>query len=101
MGILYIKPNGSIDSDTPGIEDVPKMTLSFTPSDIALEAVKDVTAGADISTTNEPILSALYNIPDSVTAGKCRLIIRTAYGSGTRINKTVRTDVYAETVSIA
>ena len=62
MGVLYIKPNGSIDSETPDIEDIPKMTLSFTPSDIAIEAVKDVTAGADISTTNEPLLSALYNI---------------------------------------
>ena len=172
MGILYIKPNGSIVSETPGIEDVPKMTLSFTPSDIALEAVKDVVVGADISTTNEPLISSLYNIhtkiggtelsigysaritgkrlkiagdetetglylvsctvdgtydmdssswipigmenvvdntntnilfniPSSISAGKYRLIIRTAYGSGTRINKTVRTGVYAETISIA
>ena len=172
MGILYIKPDGSIDSEMPGIEDVPKMTLSFTPSDIALESVKNVTAGADISTTNEPILASLYNIhtqksgtelsigysarivgkrlkiagdeaetglylasctedgtynmdsstwtalgmenivdntntnilfniPTSITAGKYRLIIRTAYGSGKRINKTVRTGVYGETVSVA
>ena len=148
------------------------MTLSFTPSDIALEAVKDVTAGADISTTNEPLISSLYNIhtktsgtrlskgysaritgrrmkiagdeaetglylasctedgiydanfstwislgmenivdntntkilfnvPDSIAAGNYRLIIKTAYGSGTRINKTVRTGVYGETVLIA
>ena len=162
MGILYIKPDGSIDSQAPDINDVPKMTLSFSPSDIALEAVKDVTAGADISTTNEPLLASLYNIhtrtdgtelskghsaritgkrlkiagseaetglylascsedgaydadfstwtslgmenivdntntnilfniPDTVKEGNYRLIIRTAYGSGTRINKTVRT----------
>ena len=172
MGILYIKPDGSIESEEPGIDDVPKMTLSFTPSDIALEAVKDVTAGADISTTNEPLISSLYNIhtktsgtrlskgysaritgrrmkiagdeaetglylascsedgtydmdsstwtclgmenivdntntkilfniPDTVTSGKYRLLIKTAYGSGTRINKTVRTGVYGETVLIA
>lgn len=172
MGILYIKPDGSIDSQTPDINDVPKMTLSFSPSDIALEAVENVTAGADVSTTNEPLLAGLYNIhtkksgarlskgysaritgkrmkiagdeaetglylasctedgiydadfstwislgmenivdntntkilfnvPDSITAGNYRLIIRTAYGSGTRINKTVRTGVYDETVSIA
>ncbi len=172
MGVLYIKPDGSIDSETPGIEDVPKMTLSFTPSDIALESVKDVTAGADISTTTEPIIASLFNIhtkksgtelsigysaritgkrlkiagdeaetglyfasctedgtynmdsstwtplgmeniidntnttilfnlPASITAGKYRVIIKTAYGSGTRINKTVRTGVYSKTVSIA
>ena len=172
MGILYIKPNGSIDSAVPGIEDVPEMTLSFTPSDIALEAVKNVTAGADISMTNEPVLESLFNIhtkhegselsighsaritgkrlkiagnemetglylascsengiydndfstwtalgaenivdntntnilfniPNDITAGNYRLILKTAYGSGSRINKTVRTGVYSEIVSIA
>lgn len=172
MGILYIKPASSIDSVTPSIEDVPKMTLSFTPSDIALEAVKGVTVGADITTTNEPLLASLFNIhtkkagaelsighsaritgkrlkiageetetglylascsndgtydansstwmalgmenivdntntkilfniPSTVASGSYRLILRTAYGSGTRINKTVRTGVYSETVMLA
>ncbi|MBP3742541.1 MAG: DUF4469 domain-containing protein [Treponema sp.] len=172
MGILYIKPSSSIDSLNPGIADVPDMTLSFTPSELAVEAVKGVTAGADITTTNEPVLSSLYNIhtkeegselsighsaritgkrlkiageetetglylascsedgtydmdsstwtalgmenivdntntkilfniPTSVTAGSYRLILKTAYGSGTRINKTVRTGVYGEKVMLA
>lgn len=172
MGILYIKPESSIDSTNPGIQDVPKMTLSFTPSDIALKAVEKVTAGADITQTNEPLLETLFNIhtnesttalskghsaritgkrlkiagdametglylascsedgiydldsstwtslgmenivdntntkilfnvPSEISPGKYRLILKTAYGSGTRINKTVRTGVYSETVSIA
>ena len=172
MGILYIKPNGSIDSTLPGIEDVPEMTLSFTPSDMALESVKNVTAGADVSMTNEPALESLFNIhtkhegpelsigytariigrrlkiagnemetgiylapcaddgiydndsstwtalghenivdntntnilfniPNDIIAGKYRLILKTAYGSGSRINKSVRTGVYSEVVSIA
>lgn len=45
MGTLYIKPSSSMDSLNPSINDVPDMTLSFTPSDIALEAVKGVTVG--------------------------------------------------------
>lgn len=172
MGILYIKPASSIDSAMPGIEDIPKMTLSFTPSDLALQAVKDVTAGADVSTTNEPVFAELFNIhtkksgtelsvgqsaritgkrlkiagdeaetglffapckedgtystdfsewtvlgmenivdntntailfniPEDFEAGSYRLIVKTAYGSGTRINKTVRTGVYAETVTVS
>lgn len=172
MGTLYIKPNGSIDAEMPEVSDVPGMTLSFTPSTLALDAVKDVTAGADVSTSNEPLISSLYNIhtkksglelsigysaritgkhlkiagdeektglylasctedgtydtdssswislgmenivdntnskilfniPSSVTKGIYRLIIKTAYGSGTRINKTVRTGVYSKTISIA
>lgn len=172
MGTLYIKPNSSIDSEAPTVEDVPEMTLSFTPSDLALEAVKGVTAGADISTSHEPFLGSLYNIhtrqtstelsigysariigrrlkiagdeaetgiylascaedgsydtdsstwtplgmeniidntntkilfniPASVAAGNYRLILKTAYGSGKRINKTVRTGVYSEKIMLA
>lgn len=172
MGILYIKPSSSIDSLNPSVNDVPDMTLSFTPSDIALEAVKGVTAGADVSTTNEPVLSSLYNIhtkqtgtelsigysaritgkrlkiagdeaetglylapctndgmydsdssawtalgmenivdntntkilfniPQDIASGSYRLILKTAYGSGKRINKTVRTGVYGEKVTFA
>lgn len=167
-GVLYIKPNGSIDSDDPTVDDVPAMTLSFTPSDIALAAVKDVSAGADVSSSVEPVLSSLFdfhtkksgnelsigytaritgkrmkiagdesktglflascdergvydadpsawislgtdslvdntntkilfNVPESITAGTYRLIIKTAYGSG-RINKNIRTGVYSEKV---
>ncbi len=172
MGVLYIKPSSSMDSLNPSINDVPDMTLSFTPSDLALEAVKGVTVGADITATNEPDLESLYNIhtkkegcelsighsaritgkrlkiageetetglylvscsedgsydtdpatwlsvgmenivdntntkilfniPSTVTSGSYRLILKTAYGSGTRINKTVRTGVYTEKVMLA
>ena len=172
MGILYIKPSSSMDSVTPRIQDVPAMTLSFSPSEIALEAVKGVTAGADVSKTNEPVLSSLYNIhtkqegaelsigyaaritgerlkiagdeaetglyfapctndglydfdssswtalemenivdntntkilfniPQDIASGSYRLILKTAYGSGKRINKTVRTGVYGEKVTLA
>ncbi|MBR0098990.1 MAG: DUF4469 domain-containing protein [Treponema sp.] len=172
MGILYIKPSSSMDSLSPSIHDVPDMTLSFTPSDIALEVVKDVTVGADITTINEPQLESLYNIhtktkgeelsightaritgkrlkiageenetglflascsdngtydmdsstwqavgmenivdntntkilfniPQSIPAGNYRLILKTAYGSGKRINKTVRIGIYSEKVMLA
>lgn len=161
-----------MDSLNPSINDVPDMTLSFTPSDLALEAVKGVTVGADITATNEPDLESIYNIhtkkegcelsigysaritgkrlkiageetetglflascsedgtydmdpatwqslgmenivdntntkilfniPPTVASGSYRLILKTAYGSGTRINKTVRTGVYAEKVMLA
>ncbi len=172
MGTLYIKPASSIDSANPSIEDVSQMTLSFTPSDIALEAVKNVAVGADVSSTTEPVLTSLYNIktkqqgsalsighsariigkrlkiagdesktrlyfascsddgtynadsstwislgtenivdntntkilfniPSTVESGTYRLILKTAYGSGTRINKTVRIGVYGEKVVLA
>lgn len=51
-----------------------------------------------VDNTNTKIL---FNIPSTVTSGSYRLILRTAYGSGTRINKTVRTGVYAEKITVA
>ncbi len=51
-----------------------------------------------VDNTNTNIL---FNITNDITAGNYRLILKTAYGSGSRINKTVRTGVYSEIVSIA
>ena len=51
-----------------------------------------------VDNTNTNIL---FNIPNDIIAGKYRLILKTAYGSGSRINKSVRTGVYSEIVSIA
>lgn len=53
IGILYIKPKGSIESASPNINEVPEMSLDFTPSELALESVKDVAVAADITETNE------------------------------------------------
>ncbi len=172
MGIMYLKPVKSIDSEAPKIEDVPKMTLAFTPIDLAIGSVDAVTACWDVSKTNNPLISAIYdfhtkksgtelsigysaritgeklkiagdeaetgiflascsedgtydmdpttwtplgmenvvdntstkilfNIPSTITSGKYRLILKTAYGSGKRINKTVRTGIYSETIMLA
>ena len=60
------------------------MTLSFTPSDLALEAVKDVTAGADISTTTDPVLAGLYNI-HTKTSGAMLSLGQSARISGKRL----------------
>lgn len=170
MGILYIKPNGSIEAANPDIKDIPKMTLSFSPSELALEAVKGVSVAADVTESNVPQISELYdmhlrksgnalsagrsvrikgkrlkvaglesetgvflascddagkysddesswihvpppelidnsasalvfNIPEQAS-GSYRLLVRTAYGSGSRVNKTVRTGVFSDIVTV-
>lgn len=171
MGTLYIKPVGGMDTANPCISDVPAMGLAFTPSELALEAVKGVKVAADITESNDPAISELYNIstrtsgtalakgqtvrlkgkrlkiageeaetgiffaacdengnsagdlsawthipvseiidnttsillfnvPETMASGNYRLIVRTAYGSGTRINKTVRNSTFPEIVSV-
>lgn len=171
MGVLYIKPDGSIDTSNPSIKDVPSMKLAFTPSELAQNAVKDVSVAADITEDKNPFITEIYdmftrsggntvtsghtirlkgkklkvagseaetgvffapcaedesfsenisdwiqipqndlientasvlmfNLPQSVVAGKYKIIIRTAYGSGTRINKTVRTLIYENSITV-
>lgn len=172
MGILYIKPDGSMDTLTPDIHDVPEMRLAFTPSEMALEAVKGVTVAADVTGSNEPVINEvfdmnslttgttvtkgysvrlkgkrlkiageenetgiffapcdaggkyeddvstwnhiafsqiidntasvlLFNTPADMESGSYRLIVKTAYGSGSRVNKTVRSGLYPAVIEIA
>ena len=62
MGILYIKPKGSIESASPNINEVPEMCLDFTPSELALESEKDVAVAADITEINEPVINEVYDM---------------------------------------
>lgn len=38
------------------------MNLDFTPSELALESVKDVAVAAVITKTNEPVINEVYDI---------------------------------------
>jgi hypothetical protein len=42
----------------------------------------------------------VMNVPQSLQPGTYRLIVQTAYGSGARINKTVRKGVFEEIVTV-
>lgn len=170
MGILYLKPKKGMESTSPGIEDVPKMKLAFTPSELALKAVENVTVGADVTKENVPTFKELYdihtkssglsvtagftvringkglkvagdgcgvylapcdengsyrtdasdwtltcgeedlidntssrlefNLPSTVTEGSYRLAVKTAYGSGARVNKSSRTGIMDGVVTV-
>lgn len=171
MGILYLKPKKGMEVTAPGIEDIPKMKLAFTPSDLALKAVENVTVGADVTKENVPTFSELYdihsmsagnvltagftvrvsgkglkvagddcgvylapctengtyqtdssdwllicgtedfidntasrlefNLPSDVAKGSYRLIVKTAYSSGSRLNKTSRAGIMDGIVTVA
>ncbi|MCM1321348.1 MAG: DUF4469 domain-containing protein [Bacteroides sp.] len=171
LGVMYLKPRGGMASENPGIDDVPNMKLAFTPSELALAAVKDVSVAADITGSNDPVINEvfdlrtrssgtelsagqsvrvrgsrlkvagdgeetgvflvpclegepsesdsakwihiaesdlidntssvlMFNVPAD-TAGTFKLVVKTAYGSGNRVNKTVRTGTFDKILSIA
>ncbi|MBQ3825545.1 MAG: DUF4469 domain-containing protein [Spirochaetaceae bacterium] len=170
LGVMYLKPSGIVEGGD--VNNVPKMTLGFTPSEEALEMVKDVAVAADVTKSNSPVISSLFdmhsetvtdslsagytvrirgdklkiagseagdglffapcdesgkksddetewthirpakfidntaktlvfNVPQDMKAGKYRLIVRTAYGSGSRINKSRREGEYENIVVVA
>ena len=43
----------------------------------------------------------MFELPEAVAKGTYRIIVQTAYGSGTRVNKTVRKAVYDNIVTVA
>lgn len=167
MGILYLKPQKGMESTNPEISDVPTMTLGFTPSIKAIEAVKNITVGADITKSNLPMPKTLldlptkmlgvditsgytvrtglkvagensgiflapcddegiyktdesdwvsvcnaedlidntntqleFNVPVDTTAGTYRLIVKTASSTGNRVNKTLRTGIMEDVVTV-
>ena len=172
MGVLYIKPSGSMNNSGTDIKDVPAMKLAFTPSEQAQNAVKNVSVAADITENRNPQIREIYdmysrstsntitaghtvkvkgkklkiagdeaetgvffalctdegsysdnisdwiqvpqdalientnsvlvfNLPESLTGGVYKMIIRTAYGGGTRVNKTTRCFIYENTINVA
>lgn len=43
----------------------------------------------------------MFELPNSVVAGSYRIIVQTAYGSGKRVNKSVKCDVYDKIVNVS
>ena len=62
LGTMYIKAKSGIDTATPSITDVPELTVAFTPSSLATQAVKDLTAGADITCEIKPVIEGFFNL---------------------------------------
>ena len=174
LGILYIKPEAGMEKTNPDVTEIPNLTLAFSPSDIALSAIKDVAIGSNVTESKLPVIERLFDVhtnstsdvltsghsakihgkrlkiagneknddfgvffascdengkyedeysewirispdsiidnstsclmfelPESVAKGTYKIIVQTAYGSGTRVNKTVRKAVYDNIVTVA
>jgi len=74
MGILYIKPKSGMVKNCPSITDIPDMILSFSPSDLALEAVKDIVIGENVTNLKNPVIEEIFDvhtneISDKISAG--------------------------------
>lgn len=50
---------------------------------------------------NNTISLLMFELPNSVVAGSYRIIVQTAYGSGKRVNKSVKCGVYDKIVNVS
>lgn len=62
LGTLYIKPASSMETLTPDVSDVPEMSVSFSPSELALSSVKGVVVGVDVTKSTEPEIVSLLDM---------------------------------------
>lgn len=74
LGTMYIKPNGCIDGAEESLNAVPEMTVGFTPSEISVNAVKNVAIAANVTKKNVPSVTEIFNVKtrsfsDSLNAG--------------------------------
>ena len=65
MGILYLTANGSIKTETPTASDVPDLSLGFTPSSFAKDAVKDIDVRVSGISNNSPVLAEFFDYDKS------------------------------------
>lgn len=61
MGILYLTANGSIKTENPTASDVPDLSIGFTPSTFAKDAVKNIDVRVSGITTTNPILNQFFD----------------------------------------
>ena len=83
--------------------DESEVGLFFAPCDEDGNYKNDVASWVQISASeliDNTASTLLFNVPSGIESGKYRLIVRTAYGAGSRVNKTVRNGVFAEIVSV-
>lgn len=75
LGTLYPSAQGNIESLNPSVEDIPSLSLSFTPSAEALEAVKGTDVSVAILAETAPVITEIEDLYEhktdcSVTSGR-------------------------------
>ena len=73
LGTMYIKPTGTVTKDNPQVSDLPSLTLAFTPSTSAKEALSKVTANSFMISDTAPQIQLIYDLrlksDETISAG--------------------------------
>lgn len=67
LGTLYLKPASGIEKANPSVGDVPKMKAAFTPSELTVEAAKNVAVGENVTKSTEPEIESILDMKTEKT----------------------------------
>lgn len=62
LGTMYLKPTGTVTKDNPQVSDLPGLTLEFTPSTAAKEAIAEVSGISFMINDSAPEIQTLLNL---------------------------------------
>lgn len=62
LGTMYIKPTGTVTRDNPQVTDLPSLSLAFTPSAEAKEALSKVSANSFMISDSSPQIQLFYDL---------------------------------------
>lgn len=62
LGTMYIKPTGTVTRDNPQVTDLPSLSLAFTPSTAAKEALAKVSANSFMISDSAPQIQLFYDL---------------------------------------
>lgn len=61
LGTMYLKPTGTVTRDNPQVTDLPSLTLQFTPSAAAKEAIAEVSSNSFMINDSAPEIQTVYD----------------------------------------
>ena len=62
LGTMYLAPSGTVTKDNPQVSDLPSISLKFTPSSSAKEAISGITANSFMISDPSPQVSTVYDL---------------------------------------
>ena len=69
LGTMYLSPKGTVGKDNPQVSDLPSISLKFTPSAAAKEAISAISANSFMVSDPAPQISKILSLKDGNEEG--------------------------------
>lgn len=69
LGTMYLAPTGTVGKENPQVSDLPDISIKFTPSTQAKEAISGISANSFMISSSAPQISVITSLYDGGTDG--------------------------------